>query len=92
MSASGVENEAPQVQARVRNHDLMVAQGDVAGVEDVEIDDARRVARAFGRASKRGFDPLQSIEQRDGLAFVFHLDDGIQIGAGIRASVTGSVS
>ena len=83
------ENEAAEMQARVGDDDLGVAEDEIAGVEDVEIEGARGVARAFRRAPEIGFGALETVEQRDGLAVEFDFEDGVQICARVGPGADG---
>ena len=78
------EDEPPLVQARVGDDELVVAEDEIARVEDVEVEGARGVARTFRRTTKLGLDALQPVEQRDRLAVEFDFEHGIQIRTRVR--------
>jgi hypothetical protein len=73
----GLEHEAAQVEARVRNDDGRCRKGEVPNVKDVEVDGAGGVARSFGGAAHGGLNFLECFEQGSGEAAVAYLDDGI---------------
>lgn len=85
----GGEDEAAQVQARVRDDDFFVREDEIAEVEDVEIERARGVARALGRAAVSGFDPLEGLEEDDGGTGELDFDHGVQVGARLWAAADG---
>ena len=74
----GCEDEASEVKSWVGDDELGVGENEISGVKDIEVDGAGSVAWSFGGATEIGFDVLERVEEGDGLAVEFDLDDGVE--------------
>ena len=79
----GCEDEASEVESWVGDDEFGVGENEISGVKDIEVDGAGSVAWSFGGATEIGFDVLERVEEGDGLAVEFDLDDGVEISASI---------
>jgi hypothetical protein len=85
----GLEYKTTQVQARVRDDDGGCRKGQVPSVKNVQINDARRIARPLGGASHGGLDFLERFEQGGGKTVVSDFNDSVQKTAGVRLRADG---
>lgn len=73
-----LQNEAPQMQSRMRHDECGLIADEVSGVEQIEIQRARRILLPLRRTTKRLFDGgemgVQFVRRARGL----NLDHGIQ--------------